>query len=49
MVAGRKLPVLTKVKPGQSMRGILALGPPRGVRAKSVRITVGPGHPQAAR
>jgi hypothetical protein len=43
VAAGRKLPTLIKVKPGQTKRGIVVFGLPRGVPAESVRISVGPG------
>jgi Nuclease-related domain len=49
VAAGRMLPMLIKVKPGQTMRGIVVFGVPRGVRVASVRITVGPGYPKAVR
>jgi hypothetical protein len=49
VAAGRKLPRLIKVNPGQTKRGIVVFGLPRGVRADSVRITVGPGYPKAVR
>jgi hypothetical protein len=49
VAAGRKLPVLIKVKPGRTKRGVVVFGLPRGVRADSVRITVGPGYPKAVR
>ena len=49
VAAGRKLPALIKVKPGQTKRGIVVFGVPRGVRVESVRISVGPGYPKTVR
>jgi hypothetical protein len=49
VAAGRKLPMLIKVKAGQTKRGIVVFEVPRGVRPESVRITVGPGYPKAVR
>jgi len=49
VAAGRRLPALIKVKPGQTKRGIVVFGVPRGVVADSVRISVGPGYPKAVR
>jgi Nuclease-related domain len=49
VAAGRKLPLLIKVKAGQTKRGIVVFDVPRGVRPESVRISVGPGLPKAVR
>ena len=49
MTAGRKLPALIKVQPGQTRRGIIVFGVPRGVPAESVWISVGPGYPKTVR
>ena len=49
VAAGRKLPALIKVKPGQTKRGTIVFGLPRGVHAESVRISVGPGYPKTVR
>ena len=49
VAAGRKLPALIKVKPGQTKRGIVVFGVPRGVQVDSVRISVGPGYPKTLR
>jgi len=49
VVAGRKLPVVIKVQPGQTKRGIVVFGMLRGGQAESVRITVGPGYPKTVR
>jgi hypothetical protein len=46
VAAGRKLPALITVKPGQTRHGTIVFGLPRGVPAKAVRITVGPGYPK---
>jgi len=49
VTAGRQLPALIKLKPGQTRRGIVVFGVPRGVRVETVQITVGPGYPRAVR
>jgi hypothetical protein len=49
VTAGRRLPTLIKLKPGQTRRGVVVFGVPRGVRVDSVRITVGPGYPKTIR
>ena len=49
VAAGRKLPALIRVKPGQTRRGIIVFGLPRGVPAQAVRISVGPGYPKTVR
>jgi len=49
VAAGRKLPALIRVKPGQTKRGIIVFGLPRGASAEAVRISVGPGYPKTVR
>ncbi len=49
VVAGQRLPVVIKVRPGKTKRGIVVFGMLRGARAESVRITVGPGYPKTVR
>lgn len=49
VAAGRKLPALIKVRPGQTRRGIVVFRVPRGTQPESVRISVGPGYPKAVR
>jgi len=49
VTAGRRLPAVIRLKPGQTKRGIVVFGVPRGVRVASVRITVGPGYPKTVR
>lgn len=44
--AGRRLPALIKVKPGQTKRGVIVFGLRRGVPPEAVRISVGPGYPK---
>ena len=44
VAAGRKLPALIKVKPGQTRHGTIVFRLPRGVSAKAVWISVGPGY-----
>ena len=49
VAAGRKLPAVIRVKPGQTKRGIIVFGLPRGVPAEAIRISVGPGYPKTVR
>ena len=49
VAAGRKLPAVIKVKPGQTRHGTIVFGLPRGVSAEAVRISVGPGYPKTVR
>jgi hypothetical protein len=49
VTAGRMLPALIKVKPGQTKRGIMVFGLPRGVPAEAVQIRLGPGYPKTLR
>ena len=49
VTAGRQLPALIKLKPGQTRRGIVVFSVPRGVKPESVRISVGPGYPKTVR
>jgi len=49
VTAGRQLPALIKLKPGQTRRGIVVFSVPRGAKPESVRITVGPGYPKIVR
>jgi len=49
VAAGRKLPAVIKVKPGQTGRGTIVFGLARGVSAEAVWISVGPGYPKTVR
>jgi hypothetical protein len=49
VTAGRRLPAVIRLEPGQTKRGIVVFGVPRGVRVASVRVTVGPGYPKTVR
>ena len=49
VAAGRRLPALIKVQPGQTRRGTIVFGLPLGVSAEAVWISVGPGYPKTVR